>query len=143
MKTYEQLIFQLKEHGLRITAQRKALLEIFLANQDRVLSLPSLFEEVKTMGEELNLSTLYRNLEQLEEIHLVHKMILDDGKDYYTLICQQHHHHHIICTGCGKKVILDYCPYEEFLRLAKEKNFKLLGHDILLYGLCNVCQKNK
>ena len=139
MFSYNELLSKLKSHGLRITPQRRVLLTIFYTCSDKILSVPTLFEEATKEYSDLNLSTLYRNLQQLEALHIIHRLILEDGKDYFTLVCEEDHHHHIICTRCGKKIVLNYCPYNELLAAAASKNFKLTGHSILLYGLCNQC----
>lgn len=141
MENYDALLALLREKGLRVTAQRKIILEILYQNKDRVVSLLTLYDAVKEKSCDVNLSTIYRNIEQLEENHIIHRLTLEDGKDYFSLVCENHHHHHIICTGCGKKVALHYCPYEELVAVSKKQNFQLQGHDILLYGLCEDCIK--
>ena len=142
MIDYADIIKKLKSNNLRITPQRKIILTILCDKYDKVISINALFNEAKKRSASLNLSTLYRNLQQLEILNIVSRINLEDGKDYFTLVCDESHHHHIICTNCGKKIILKYCPYNEMLNAARQESFTLTGHSILLYGLCETCAKS-
>ncbi|HAX60950.1 MAG TPA: ferric uptake regulation protein, partial [Elusimicrobia bacterium] len=57
------------------------------------------------------------------------------------------HHHHLVCTNCGR--IVDYTDFIddeiELLQLtekglSKKYNFKITGHLIQFYGLCDKCR---
>lgn len=129
----------LKSNQYKITAQRRALMQILSDNHHGLLSVEELFNESKKLYPKTNMSTIYRNIEILESLNLLYKIMNDQGVTQYKLICCDAHHHHIICTHCGKTEVIDFCPLDTLESLAKEKNFHLTGHKLELYGQCSEC----
>ncbi|MCB1177459.1 MAG: transcriptional repressor, partial [Leptospiraceae bacterium] len=63
----------------------------------------------------------------------------DFGKDYkfYEHIIGHEHHDHIICIDCGRIVEFLEPGIEELqTKAAKEKGFKIKGHNLNIYGNC-------
>ncbi|MCT4564429.1 MAG: transcriptional repressor [Maledivibacter sp.] len=137
------IIDKLKSNGYKVTAQRKAILQVLSSNQSNLISVENLFNKSKEIYPKTNMSTVYRNLEILEKLDLVYKFTGEDGIALYKLVCAKKHHHHIICKGCGKTEVIDFCPMNTFEQLSKDKNFRLTDHKLELYGYCNDCQKSK
>lgn len=132
----------LKSNGYKMTSQREAILKIFIKNKGNFITAEKLFTEVKELHSKTNLSTIYRNLDVLEKLNIVHKTPAENGNFLYLLICKNSHHHHIICKGCGKSEVLDYCPLNDIKTSLKNKNFTLTEHKLELYGYCHDCEKN-
>lgn len=138
------IIDKLKSNGYKVTEQRKAILQVLSSNQNNLISVEKLFNKSKEIYHKTNMSTVYRNLEILEKLSLVYKFTTEDGLALYKLVCaNEHHHHHIICKGCGKTEIIDFCPMNTFRKLSKDKNFSLTDHKLELYGYCIDCQNFK
>lgn len=140
--TVEDLISILKEHNYKITDSRRAIMTVLAQHNHGLLSVDELYNAAKLISPKTNMSTIYRNIEILEELNLLYKIINNNGTTQYKLICCDEHHHHIICTLCGKTEVIDFCPLETLNRLSTEKNFHFTGHKIELYGYCNKCKKN-
>lgn len=136
-----QLIEVYKSNNYKITEQRKAILEVMIQRDDSLLSVDTIYTEAKKLYPKTNMSTIYRNLEILELLNLLHKTVNSSGIMLYKLICCEHHHHHLVCNNCGKTEIIDYCPIEVFKAIALEKEFELTGHKLELFGLCKKCSK--
>lgn len=132
----------LKSNGYKMTSQREAILKIFIKNKNNFISAEKLFTEVKKLQCKTNLSTIYRNLDVLEKLNIVHKTPAKNGNFLYLLVSETSHHHHIICKGCGKSEVLDYCPLNDITNSLKNKNFTLTDHKLELYGYCKDCEKN-
>lgn len=139
--TLDELIDLLKSNHYKITAQRKAILQILTDNHQGVLMVDDIYRLAKKIYPKTNMSTVYRNLELLEDLNLLYKIMNDNGAMSYKIKCCHGHHHHIICQDCGKTEVIDYCPLETFKRLASEKNYKLSSHKLELYGFCDGCSK--
>ena len=62
----------------------------------------------------------------LDRLHLVHKVNLQRPCSYYELNDPSKHYDHIVCTGCGKVVVIDIpCPLAETeQRVAEHYGFR-------------------
>lgn len=133
---------KLKHKGYKLTKPRKALLEVLLEHTGQFLSAQEIFLKVKTKYPQTNFSTIYRNLEILESVDIIHKTNLVNDASIYELISQESHHHHIICRGCGKTETIDFCPLKEIHTKFSSKSFTLTDHKFELYGYCQKCNKD-
>ena len=143
----EQICTRLKEHGYKITSQRKVVLDAMLANQDKHLTVEELYQIVKTEHPEIGLATVYRNIQLLNELKIVEKLNLDDGYIRYELSNEneKHRHHHLICDQCGKviEVTEDLMGSIENSFL-ESYGFLVYDHQAKFFGICKECQeKNK
>lgn len=139
----ETLLEHLKMNGYRMTGPRQVVLEALIASQDKFLSVDALCDLVKTQDSKVNVTTVYRNLEALESLGLVHKTLFEDHVAYFKLTCHHHHHHHMICTSCGKITIIDYCPMESLKKMAQQEQFIIEGHRLEIFGKCKQCANKK
>ena len=119
------LLDTLKSNGYKITEQRKTILQVLAANNTNLISVENLLNKSKEIYHKTNMSTVYRNIEILEKLNLVYKVMTEDGINLYKLVCCDEHHHHIICKQCGKTEIIEFCPMDIFKKLSKDKNFSL------------------
>jgi Fur family ferric uptake transcriptional regulator len=89
----------LRERGLRLTAQRQLVLEAVFelghATPDQVHA------KVAHIAAGINISTVYRALELLEELGLVTHTHLSHGAPTYHA-AHQDQHVHLVCRGCGR-----------------------------------------
>ena len=146
LNNVNNLLDKIKSNGFKITEQRKAILQTLVSNNNNLISVEKLLNESKDIYYKTNLTTIYRNLEVLEKLGLVYKVINEDGTALYKLVCSVKHHHHLICKNCGKTEAIDYCPVKDLEQLLNEKNFSLTNHKLELYGYCKDCrnlEKNK
>ncbi|WDC83189.1 Fur family transcriptional regulator [Caloramator sp. mosi_1] len=133
----------LKSNGYKMTNQRRAILEVLCENIGKFLSAEDILNLSKNKCPQTNFSTVYRNLEILEQLELVHKTNMDAHSIcFYEIIEVDNHHHHIICTKCGKTKAIDFCPLDMFKSNIENEDFELLDHKLELYGICSEC-KNK
>ncbi len=135
----EELRTLVKKRGLKNSAQREQIVQVlFLA--DEHLTPEEIHQRVKKLNPNIGLATVYRTLSFLEKEHLVNSISFgSEGKKYE--LNRGDHHDHMICLQCGK--ILEF--YEEELEhlqeiVAQKAGFKLLTHEMILYGICPECQ---
>ena len=117
----------LRERGYRITPQRQLVFEAVLALGH---STPEeILTEVQATAEGVNLSTIYRTLDVLEEVGLVTHTHLGHGAPTFHPATAPHHLH-LVCRECGSVTEADVLP--ETLRVAvKNAHIKKVA---VLYG---------
>ena len=99
----------LKTRNLRATELRVALLEI-ISNLGRAVS----YKEIQNSLIKFDRITLYRTLNTFIERGILHKIILEDNKNFYALCnleCtadkHQHQHIHFQCNQCKEVSCLE------------------------------------
>jgi Fur family ferric uptake transcriptional regulator len=128
---------RLRDSGYRLTPQRELILaavdKLGHATPDEVLA------EVRTHSEAINASTVYRTLEVLEGLGLVHHAHLSDRAPTYHSV-SDHEHFHLVCRNCGRVVSVAPDVIQPLAaRLRAEENFVMdVGH-LTVFGVCVEC----
>jgi len=131
------LTARLHSSGKRLTPQRATVLRaveaLGHATPDEVLAQARL--EQPTM----NISTVYRNLEVLEELGLLRHAHLSDRAPTYHSV-GGHEHFHLVCRGCHRVVSVDAAVASPLLDgLKRDHGFVAdLGH-LTVFGRCRDC----
>jgi Fur family ferric uptake transcriptional regulator len=132
----------------RQTRQRDALLQA-LQGSARALTPVELCALAQQQVATLNLSTVYRQLNALQELGVVTRVDLPGQSARYEAACaqhhhgvgtqgeQDHHHHHFHCTQCDRVFPIHACP-GTMAELAPP-GFQVQRHDLTLHGLCADC----
>ena len=141
----EKQIFleHIQKAGLRRTAQRDLILEVFLQTEEH-LSSEALYWLVQKEDPAVGQTTVYRTLKLLTEAGLAREVRLGDGRTYYEHHYNHEHHDHMICTSCGK-VIEFFSPELEAMRekIAEQHNFRLTHHSMRILGVCEDCRQKE
>jgi len=113
---------------MKMTKHRKAILT-HLTNEKTALSAQALHEALP----DINLVTIYRNLEAFAASGVIKKLCLSSTEAVYEF--QNHPHHHVICGTCQKieHVAVDETKLKDALGI---KNFELQNIDIVVHGKC-------
>ena len=128
---------RLRERGYRATPQRELVLtavqRLRHATPDEVAA------EVRRTSTSLNLSTVYRTLEVLEEVGLIRHAHLTDRAPTYHAIGDDEHFH-LVCRGCGTVLSVGSREAHAFVdTLRAEHGFTAdLGH-LTVFGTCADC----
>ncbi|KQV99397.1 Fur family transcriptional regulator [Rhizobacter sp. Root1221] len=128
--------FDLKHNGLKATAPRVKILELFRASDRRHLSAEDVYRLVLADDADLGLATVYRVLHQFEEAGLLKKSQLGNSKAVYELNDGERHHGHLVCTRTGDvKEFFDPVIEERLKAIATDLGFDLSDYVITAYGL--------
>jgi len=126
--------------GHRRGGARTAVVEA-LARHDCAVTALDLDDELRRRQPPVGRASVYRALEQLEQLGLVRRLEVCRGTAGYERIEPDgHHHHHAICRACGRMV-----PFEDHLleqaigQLSDSIDFKVTEHDVVLRGTCQRC----
>ncbi len=142
-KEKQVFLEHIQKAGLKRTAQRDLILEIFLQTEEH-LSSEDLYWLVHREDPNVGHTTVYRTLKLLTEAGLAREVRFGDGKTYYEHHYNQEHHDHMICTECGQ-VIEFFSPELEALQnaMAEKFDFKLTHHNLRILGVCSDCRKRE
>jgi Fur family ferric uptake transcriptional regulator len=136
----EKFLQQLRERGFRLTPQREMVLHVLHDAEDHATA-EELYARVRVLSSAVDLSTVYRTLELLEDFHLVAAFDLGGGERRYELLTTHHPHHHLHCLGCGKLITLEaqaLQPLEN--HLAQSHGFGAQLDHWVIPGYCQECQ---
>ncbi|MCZ4499915.1 MAG: transcriptional repressor [Marmoricola sp.] len=128
---------RLRESGHRLTPQRELVLaaveSLGHATPDEV------YAEVRTHSEAINLSTVYRTLELLDDLGLIrHAHLTDRAPTYHS--ATGHEHAHLVCRGCQKMISVGRSAMESALGpLAAEHGFTPDYGHLSVFGTCADC----
>lgn len=99
-------------HGYRLTLSRQAILNV-LSKTTKHLSAEEIYHEVHKIYPSSGLSTIYRTLELLIQLRMIHKFDFGDGRARYELNRgsenKNYHHHHLVCINCQK--VINYTDF--------------------------------
>src|SRR2546430_16397142 len=99
----EVLLKHIQKRGLKRTAQRDLILDVFLRTEEH-MSSEDLYRLVQKEDPEIGQTTVYRTLKLLTEAGLAREVRFGDGRTRYEHNYKHPHHDHLICTECGKTV---------------------------------------
>jgi len=134
----------LRENNLKITFQRKAILQILNNFRGHHLEVERIYKLLAEKGcKKIGLATVYRTMELFEKIGLVSRLSMEKSSAQYELIIYDiPRHHHLICLRCGLVQEIDDRITEEFKnRIMQEKEFKVADKPMKIYGYCNKCKE--
>jgi Fur family ferric uptake transcriptional regulator len=126
----------LHKRGMRMTPQRQLVLD---AVQELQHATPErICEHVQRVAPAVNITTIYRTLDLLEDLDLVRHTHLGHGAPSYST--QAHEHVHLVCHRCGD---VNEAPPEELTdlieRLHQRFGFGLDASHLALSGRCRRC----
>jgi Fur family ferric uptake transcriptional regulator len=133
------LAAMLRERGLRLTPQRQLILE---AVHELGHATPEqVHNHVRERAAGVNITTVYRTLELLEELGLVNHTHLSHGSPTYHAAGEDQHVH-LVCRGCGSITEVNPAVMEPVTeRLRDEQDFRVdVGH-VSLFGVCGACKE--
>ncbi|MFL6208041.1 MAG: Fur family transcriptional regulator [Pyrinomonadaceae bacterium] len=145
MMTEEQEIFHrhIQKAGLKRTAQRDLILDVFLRTEEH-LSSEDLYRLVQQEDAAIGQTTVYRTLKLLTDAGLAREVRFGDGRTRYEHNYKHPHHDHLICTQCGKTIEFYSADMEALQdQIAAKHKFELTHHTMRMFGYCPACRKNR
>lgn len=124
---------ELRKAGLKITLPRLKILEILESSAMRHLSAEDIYRELLATGEDIGLATVYRVLTQFEAAGLVIRHNFEGGHSVFEMDSGDHHDH-MVCIESGDVIEFMNDEIERIQQvIAKEHNFELVDHNLVLY----------
>ena len=143
----------------RNTRQRQAVLEA-IDHAGRALTPNEILGLAQASVASLNLSTIYRHLNALQDEQRIVKVLLPGQAARFEAACSgehvehgarstarhghqhglAHHHHYFHCNRCDRVYPLHACPGS--MQELAPKGFLVEAHEITLSGVCADCRRN-
>jgi Fur family ferric uptake transcriptional regulator len=139
MVTGSDLLAELRARGLRVTPQRQLILEA-VASMHGHITADRVHQVVVQRFPDVNITTVYRTLETLDELGLVTHTHFHDGVANYHLGSEPPHQH-LVCVRCRSETRLDMALLEPLAAELRERyGFEAaLGHAAIV-GVCHDCR---
>lgn len=98
------------------------------------------YQEVRKREPTISLATVYRNLNQLSENHLIRRVVVPGDSDHFDHTLKEHEH--MICTQCG--CVVDIWPKSSLWEyFSGMEEAQITGYDLTLYGICKDCAQKQ
>jgi Fe2+ or Zn2+ uptake regulation protein len=138
VKSLDKLVEKFRQRGLKITPQRRMILEL-LINDNSHPTTEQVYQHVLEVMPDISRTTVYntfRELSELGELTPVHDLS-EGGQRYDT---NNESHHHLYCVKCHE--LIDINQDFEGLDIAPEEcaGYQILNHQVTFYGICPDCQ---
>jgi Fur family ferric uptake transcriptional regulator len=136
--TAQELRAALKKQGWRMTPQRQLILEAVTRSRGHI-SVDHVFRQVAQDYPDVNITTVYRTLELLEELGYVrHTHFHGDRAQYQRT--DEPPHQHLVCTACGHDQELDLSVLEPLeTELRRRYGFEADLSHAAIVGVCQAC----
>ncbi|MCW3012818.1 MAG: transcriptional repressor [Solirubrobacterales bacterium] len=135
----ERAAGRLADAGYRRGGARQAVIDL-LAAQPCALSALEVEEALRGSAREVARASVYRVLDELEQLKLVSRIEVGQGTTRYEPQHLHHHHHHLVCDVCGEVIPFEDDELERTIdRVARRVAFDVAEHDIVLRGTCADC----
>ena len=129
---------RVRASGRRMTMQRRLVLEALQRARHHVTA-EEIAVRIRTRHPQIDPSTVYRNLETLEELGYVTHTHFDDRVTRWHRTDAQRHGH-LVCRNCGAEEEVSLALLEPLRRRLREAHgFRAdLGHSAIV-GVCRAC----
>ena len=140
LKRYD-LLSEVEAQGIRLTAQRRALIET-IQEATSHLDAASLLKLARKRDPNIDRATVYRTIELLKRLGMIDELDLMhlNGEKHYYEVKTQKDHLHLACFGCGE--IKEFAS-PTFERLKREigvtNDFDIQVIRLEVGGLCRRC----
>lgn len=131
---------KMKKCGHRSSVTRDAVISIFQSS-NKPLSVPEILELMKEKDIKVNKTTVYREIEKLQNHSILKEVYLGADKLRYEL-GNTEHHHHVVCINCDRvdDVPIDKDVESHERKIEQKLNYKVLNHSLEFFGVCKSCQ---
>ena len=124
----------------RSTSQYDAVLGV-LGSSDRFRTAQDIYAELRSRGERIGLTTVYRHLQKLADEGVIHSLQTADRQTAYRL-CSALPHHHLVCTRCGASIEIDGDEVDRWAQQeARRRGFSHVTHTLEIFGKCPSCSE--
>jgi Fur family transcriptional regulator, ferric uptake regulator len=136
---HQQDLQALRRQGYRLTRQRMLILDV-LRESKRHMTADQIYGEVSRQHPEINLATVYRTLQWLQQVGMLRK--IDVGKDRLEYeYAREAEHHHLICKVCGTETQIDNHVIETLqTHILEHYGFEADPDHVAIFGRCAKCR---
>ncbi|HUE08456.1 MAG TPA: Fur family transcriptional regulator [Acidimicrobiales bacterium] len=124
----------------RRTRQGDAVLNVVLGS-DNFRSAQDIHAELRSAGERVGLTTVYRHLALLTEEGRLDALQTAEGELVYRRCHSDQHHHHVVCRQCGRGTEVELPDLERWAEsTAADLGYSDVTHTLEIFGVCADCR---
>ena len=128
-----------EEKKLRNSVVRNSIYEYLYGTKEHP-SAEMIYINLKAENPNLSLGTVYRNLNQLEEMGRVVRVTTVDNHEQYDANCDDHVH--LVCSKCGRVIDLMNADINAIIKGCNFNGSTKINHiKIVLEGTCDICSE--
>lgn len=134
---------ELASKGVRLTAQRRALIETMQEAEEH-LDASSLLVLARRREPGLDRATVYRTIEKLKQLGLIDELDLMhlNGEKHYYEVKPRRDHVHLACYQCGRIEEFNSPLFEQLKNeVTKQLGFEVRVTRLEIGGKCNACRR--
>jgi len=131
----------LREKGIRLTRQRRVILEV-MDNAEQHLDVDQILARAQEMDPAVHLVTVYRTIDLLKKEGLIDELDLLHlrGDRHYYETHGPRDHIHVACLRCGKVREFESRLYEQLKeQIARDFEMQVTVSRTEVGGICNDC----
>jgi Fur family ferric uptake transcriptional regulator len=135
------LLDELSARGIRITPQRRALIEVIQEAQKH-LDAVSLLQLARARYPKIDRATIYRTIDLLKKLRLVDELDLMhlEGEKHFYEVKTTREHVHLACFRCGRIEEFSSPLFEQLKsEIAAEAGFNIRVTRLEVGGTCRDC----
>jgi len=138
-KGFQELQEAFKDQGMRLTYQRKVILDILRGTKSHP-SAEMVYASAKRRIPNVSLGTVYRNLNVLKGCGMIQE--LDFGSSVSRYDANTSHHYHVRCIRCDKVEDVDLSTVAGLDRQVEDcMGYRAVTHRVEFQGVCPECWK--
>ncbi len=139
MNKQQIVMLKKKLHVQRLTPQRVLLFDIIQHNHGH-LHVEELYKIARKKDSSINLSTVYRTMNEFKKAGVVHELHLEEDHHHYET-GEKEAHHHLICGKCGTVIDFLWKKIDAIKKdIAKKYDYSIYHVRLQATGLCQRCQ---
>jgi Fur family ferric uptake transcriptional regulator len=132
-KSLERLESQCLKRGIRITGQRRLILQVLAGSSDHP-NVETVYQRATGIDATISIATVYRTVRVLEEEGVLDRHDFRDGRSRYE-VAPDSHHDHLIDVKTGEVLEFVDAELEDMQkRIAERLGYRLVDHRLELYG---------
>ena len=132
----------LDDNGIKLTPGRRVVFEEAMKAHGH-FAPEALVKQCKANKRKVSRATVYRSLRELLEAGVIRETAYGEKHTIYEHIYDEKPHHHARCIRCGELFeIPDLGEETKYKPILDKMNFKVLGHEMTFYGICEKCQNS-
>lgn len=143
-KDFNVFISKMKLLGERvdfsITPKREMILKVIFEAKEPLCAKKILENIADKHLPEISITSIYKTLNILEEIYVLHAISLPPHNTKYYSLIEYKSQSHLVCTKCEK--ILSFCDeitLDHLDSILDKEGFTLSNLKVTLYGICEDC----
>ena len=134
------VIDALRRNGFKATPQRIAICNFALGSRNHPTA-QEIYREVKKVYPTVSLTTVYKTLQVLKQLHLIQELAFSGGERFDSYM---EPHINVMCVRCGEVLdINDHSVRDMVDRAAAKTKYTFTERRFDIYGICAKCKERR